>query len=386
MRVATKYVLPCYSLKAPVMDWYTIVDIDAIDSPALVLYEERIKENIRLVTELQGDVSLLRPHVKTHKLREVTRFMLDAEIARFKCATIAEAEMLAQQKAPDILLAYQPVGPKLGRFLQLIDAYPDSRFSCLVDNETVAAAISAAAAVYGIVLHVYIDLNTGMNRTGIAPGEKALALYQSLVGLPAMQFMGLHAYDGHINEPDPALRQQQSDEAFAPVDAMAAEIERRSGVRPVIIAGGSPTFPTHYKRPGVQCSPGTFVFWDRNYKLQQADLPFDYAAVIVSRVVSVIDGQTICTDLGHKSVAAESPMPKRVYFLNAPEAVAKGQSEEHLVLTVPDASNYKIGDVLYGVPGHICPSVALYESAYVISEHRLVGQWQVVARDRKINI
>ncbi len=114
-------------------------------------------------------------------------------------------------------------------------------------------------------------------------------------------------------------------------------------------------------------------------------MAFDYAALVITRVISVIDAQTICVDLGHKSVAAESPFP-RVYFVNAPDATPIGQSEEHLVLKVPDAAAYTIGDVLYGVPMHICPTVALYERALVVKDHLAVEEWKVVARDRKINI
>lgn len=364
--------------------WYVIKNVDTIDSPALVLYEDRIRENIQLAKKLLPEVERLRPHVKTNKIAEVCRIMLEAGITKFKCATIAEAEMLAQVGAPDILLAYQPVGPRLQRLLQLIKAYPASGFSCLIDNTACAQAFSDAAKASGVRLDVYIDLNVGMNRTGIVPGE-AFDLYKMALALPGLQLLGLHAYDGQIKEVDPALRQQQSNAAYAPVAALAQKVETTLGVKPVIIAGGSPTFPTHLHRAGVECSPGTFVFWDRGYKLQMPELPFDYAALVISRVVSIIDEHTICTDLGHKSIAAENPHP-RVYFFNAPNAVAVGQSEEHLVLKVADASIFKIGDVLYGAPMHVCPTVALYERAIVIKDHLAVNEWRVIARDRKITI
>lgn len=365
--------------------WYIIKNINSIDSPALVLYEDRIRKNIALAKELLPAVERLRPHVKTSKIAEVNRFMLEAGITKFKCATIAEAEMLAQLKAPDILLAYQPVGPKLQRLLKLIEVYPASRFSGLIDNAASAQAFSDAAIASGVRLDVYIDLNVGMNRTGIVPGDAAFALYKEALALPGLRLLGLHAYDGHIKEVDPAIRQQQSDAAYAPVAALAQKVEATLGVKPVIIAGGSPTFPTHLHRAGVECSPGTFVFWDRGYKLQMPELPFDYAALVISRVVSIIDGHTICTDLGHKSIAAENPHP-RVCFFNAPNAVAIGQSEEHLVLKVANASAFKVGDVLYGAPMHICPTVALYERGIVIKDHLAVNEWRVIARDRKISI
>lgn len=365
--------------------WYTISNIAGIDSPALVLYYERIKENIRLLKQLSGNVSLLRPHVKTNKIAEVCRLMLEEGITKFKCAAIAEAEMLAQVQAPDVLLAYQPVGPKSQRLAALITTYPGTHFSCLVDNKVAAAGLSQVAVGHDIAIDILIDLNVGMNRTGIPPGKEALDLFEYCLALPGINPAGLHAYDGHIKETVPVKRQLQSDNAFAGVQALAATIQEQWGITPVIVAGGSPTFPTHLHRAGVECSPGTFVFWDRGYKEQLPEQPFDYAALVITRVISIIDEHTICTDLGHKSVAAENPFP-RVYFLNAPDAIAVGQSEEHLVLKVPDATAYTIGDVLYGVPMHICPTVALYERAIVIKDHEAIEEWKVVARDRKITI
>ena len=102
------------------MAWYTIDNIAELDTPALVLYPDRVRENIRHAIAMVGDPAWLRPHVKTHKSPEVTRLMLAAGIRQFKCATIAEAEMLAMEGAPDVLLAYQPIGPKALRFVTLI--------------------------------------------------------------------------------------------------------------------------------------------------------------------------------------------------------------------------------------------------------------------------
>ncbi|WP_295125398.1 D-TA family PLP-dependent enzyme [uncultured Chitinophaga sp.] len=365
--------------------WYSIRNISTIDSPALVVYYEKVKENIRLLRLLSGDVMLLRPHVKTNKIAEVCQLMLDEGITQFKCATIAEAEMLAGIKAPDVLLAYQPVGPKAERFIQLIKTYPTTVFSCLIDNAPVAQTLSKLAVANGVDVRVLIDINVGMDRTGIAAGEPALALWTYATSLPGIKMTGLHGYDGQVSDTAIDVRQQRSDNGFAKVEVMAGKIKEQSGVTPLIVMGGSPTFPTHMRRKGVQCSPGTFVFWDYSYKTQLPDLPFDYAALVITRVISIIDEHTICTDLGHKSVAAENPFP-RVYFLNAPDAKPIRQSEEHLVVRVEDASVFSVGDVLYGAPVHICPTVALYERAVVIKHGEAAMEWKVVARDRRINI
>lgn len=367
------------------MNWFTIKNIDAIDSPALVIYKERVQENIRLLIGMvNGNVEHLRPHVKTNKISEVCSMMMAAGITKFKCATIAEAEMLAMLKAPDVLLSYQPVGPKANRLATLVEKYPSTHFSCVIDNMYAAEHLSKVFTEKKLVVDVFIDLNTGMNRTGILPAH-ATQLFEAANLLPAIKVVGLHAYDGQIRDTDVNLRKVHVDNGFSKVMILAATIEAISKQPLKIVAGGSPTFPMYAERNDVECSPGTFVFWDWGYKHTMPDEPFEYAALVITRIISIVDEHTITTDLGHKSVAAENPFP-RVHFLNAPEVTPISQSEEHLVTKVADSSLYKIGDVLYGVPVHICPTVALYERAAVIENNMAIDEWKVIARDRKITV
>lgn len=365
-------------------DWYSLKSPEKVDSPALLVYPDRIRDNIHRLVQMAGNTALLRPHVKTHKMAEVTRMLMQAGIRQFKCATIAEAEMLAETGAPDIVLAHQPVGPKAFRLRELVIKYPGTSFSAITDHPQVAAALSSVFAEKSQVLPVFIDLNTGMKRTGIKP-ENAWQLYLAIQAMPGLLFRGLHAYDGHVRISDLAERKKMSDQAFTPVLVLADHISSESGRYPEIIAAGTPSFPTHIHRKNVQYSPGTFVFWDWGYDQLLPDEPFVFAALVLTRIISIIDDKTICLDLGHKSVAAENPLP-RVHFLNHPEAIPVAQSEEHLVVEVPDSSRYQPGDCWYGVPVHICPTVALYDQATVVQGHEVIGQWQVEARRRKINI
>ena len=367
-------------------NWYLINNIEKLDTPALVVYPERVKENIVILKSMIDDVSRLRPHVKTHKSKEATLLMLEAGITKFKCATIAEAEMLGMSKAPDVLLAYQPVGPKLERFIKLINNYPGTRFSCLVDNSIAARSISDAALQNQSEIAIYIDLNVGMNRTGIAPGLEAIQLYMDCDALKGIKPVGLHAYDGHIHDEDLAVRTKRANEAFAPVKKLQQDIVQKGYPEPVIVAGGSPTFPVYAKRNDVECSPGTFVYWDRGYSLACAEQHFLTAALVVSRVISLPDETKLCLDVGHKSISAENELTKRIFFLNAPELHMKGQSEEHLVVEAGKGHQYKVGDVLYGLPYHVCPTIALYERAIIIENNEISGEWRNIARDRKINI
>lgn len=366
-------------------NWYLINDIDKLDTPALVIYPERVKQNIALLKSMIDDVSRLRPHVKTNKCREACALMIDSGITKFKCATIAEAEMLGLCKASNVLLAYQPIGPKTRRLVKLIQAYPDTQYSCLVDNISAAKHISEIALQNNMMVQAYIDLNIGQDRTGITP-DKALALYTECLALKGIEVVGLHAYDGHIHDTDMDFRIKKCDEAFEKARQLQQDIKSAGYPEPVIVAGGSPTFPIHAKRKDIECSPGTFIYWDRGYSLICPEQPFLPAAVIVSRVISLPDETKICIDTGHKSVSAENELAKRIWFLNAPQLIPVGHSEEHLVMEAGEGHPYKPGDVLYGLPYHVCPTVALYERAITIEENSISGQWMNVARDRKINI
>jgi D-serine deaminase-like pyridoxal phosphate-dependent protein len=365
--------------------WYTIQNLDQVDSPALLVYPARIRENIELAKSRIDNVQRLRPHVKTAKIAEVVQLMQDAGIQKFKCATIAEAEMLGKAHAADALLAYQPVGPKIARLAALIRAYPHTRFSCLVDNIIAATAISEHFAAEQLRLPVWLDLNVGQNRTGIAPGAAALELYGQLHALPGLAPQGLQAYDGHLHDTDLAVRMERCNAAFETVAALAKAITDQGLPAPIIVAGGSPTFPIHAQRKDIECSPGTFVFWDWGYRQHLAEQEYHYAALVLARVISIPGEQLLCLDLGHKSVAAENPLP-RVHFLNAPEAQPVSQSEEHLVVKVADTNKYPIGSVFYGVPYHICPTVALYDKAHTIVDNKYAGTWEVIARNRSIII
>ena len=366
--------------------WYTISDVEKLDSPALVIYPERVKENIHLLKSMVDDPRRLRPHVKTHKTEEATRLLLEAGIQKFKCATIAEADMLGSCQAKDVLLAYQPVGPKLLRFIELIKKYPATEFACLTDDQAVARHISQMALRQEVTVSVYIDLNVGMNRTGISPNENALQLYELCTQLAGIRIEGLHAYDGHLHESDPEKRTRACHAAFAPVEQLSQSLVEKGYALPRVVVGGSPTFPIHAQRQGVECSPGTFVYWDKGYQDLLPDQPFLPAALVISRIISLPNETTICLDLGHKSVAAENPLWRRIHFLNAPNFTPVSQSEEHLVVEAEAGHPWKIGDVLYGLPIHICPTCALYESASIVEAGSITTTWNIVARNRAINL
>ena len=366
-------------------NWYQIDTASEVSSPALLVYPDRIEANIKKMIDIAGGADRLRPHVKTHKMSEIIKLQMKYGINKFKCATIAETEMVAECGATDILLAIQPVGPNIGRFFKLKQKFNNVKISCIADNEEIIIQLSDLARKTGLETNVWLDINSGMNRTGVIPGEKAARLYKRIIDSPMLIAEGLHVYDGHIHEPDFSKRKLLCDDGFIPITSLVEEL-KSDGISPVkIIAGGTPTFPVHALRENIELSPGTLLLWDWGYSISFTDMDFLHAAVLLTRIISKPAKDLLCLDLGHKSVASEMPQP-RIKFLNIDKYAILNHNEEHMVIRSVEAAKYKTGDLLYGIPWHICPTVDRHDMVYVINDHKLTGQWTVEARKRKITV
>ena len=354
-------------------------------SPSLLVYPDRIFRNLERMLQIAGGAERLRPHVKTHKLPEVVGMQISQGIEKFKCATIAECEMTAGSGARDVLLAHQPTGPNAARLRFLVDRFPRVTWGTVVDDPGVVEILSALFAEAPDPLQVYLDLDCGMRRSGIAPGAEAFALCKKIEGARGLALAGLHAYDGHNHEPDLEKRTAKCDADFAPVLAFQKELNAAGMAVPQLVAGGSPTFPIHARHEGRECSPGTTVLWDAGYGRACADLPFEPAAVLLTRVISKPGADRLCFDLGHKAVAADKPLP-RACVIGLEDATHGVHSEEHLVLETPAASDWAVGDCAYAIPEHICPTVALHDEVWVVSDGVAAARWEVSARRRRLGV
>ena len=360
-------------------------NVDAIPSPALVLHWPSVEENLRRMILLAPGPEWLRPHLKTHKLPQIVARLAALGVTKAKCATIAEAEMAAEAGATDVLLAAPLVGPTTGRLLALMAKFPEVTFAGLADDASAIAEAGAQAQAAGERLRVLLDLDVGQHRTGVCPAEAA-GLYRQLAAHPGLVAAGLHAYDGHLHQSDAAVRAAACDEAFRPVAALADALRANGLDVPVIVAGGTPTYPMHARRAGVECSPGTCVLWDAGYAAHLPDLEFLPAAYLVARVISRPSAGRLCLDLGHKAVASEMPQP-RVVFPELPDARPVMHNEEHLVLETDKADAFPVGRALVGIPWHICPTVALHAFVHVIRDGtRATETWPVTARTRRITV
>jgi D-serine deaminase-like pyridoxal phosphate-dependent protein len=345
-----------------------------IESPGLLVNPETVQHNIQWVLkQVDNNPDRLRPHIKTHKTREVNQLLLAAGITKFKAATISEAELLALDEAPDVLLSMQPTGTTLTRFVKLCNKYPKTSFACLLDDEQAANALNSVADNQ----RVFVDLNMGMNRTGIKP-EDSLPLIQRIQTLPNLILVGLHAYDGHIRDLDLEVRKQHIKDDFQTFYSLLSKVPEDLE----LVVGGTPSFLIHRHNPHYVCSPGTFVFFDTGYANLFPENSLKIAVEVIGRVISIPTDHTVTIDVGHKSVAAENSIENRLKFIDHPEWKLISQSEEHGVIEVGDSSTLRIGDIVRMYPYHICPTVALHQYLQVGD-----GQvWKVVARDRKLTI
>jgi D-serine deaminase-like pyridoxal phosphate-dependent protein len=176
---------------------------------------------------------------------------------------------------------------------------------------------------------------------------------------------------------------------IARVEALRAELRAQNLPVARVVWGGTPSFPVHAPRAAtdaaLECSPGTCVLWDASSAEQTPELDFLHAAVLLTRVISRPGTGRLCLDLGHKAVASEMPHPRAI-FPALPDARAVTHSEEHLVIETARAAEFPVGTALYAIPWHICPTVALYDRVQVVRDRRVVEEWPVTARARRLSI
>jgi D-serine deaminase-like pyridoxal phosphate-dependent protein len=359
--------------------WYSITNESSVFTPAILIYPDRIEENIRRMISIAGEASRLRPHIKTHKIPEIIQLQVRLGIKKFKCATLSEVEMAVDNGGDDILLSYPLAGPAIQHFLKIIVRFPDKTFAVTVDSLPAAYQLSQAAIQEGKKVRVFVDLDNGMHRTGIAP-EQAGDLISFIQENEGLHFSGLHIYDGHIHEVNFEERKMHVDRDFESVVKLVQNLEEKGVKVEELACGGTPTFPVHAMHKGRTLCPGTPVLWDAGYTQAIPDLDFLSAAVLAGRVISRPQGN-ICFDLGHKAFASEMAHP-RLKFLDFEPGEVLNHSEEHLVVAPGDAGDFEFGKLVYALPKHVCPTIALHEKVYVVNNHEMTGTWTVTARKR----
>jgi len=366
---------------------FRIAESTGILTPALLIDRDRVQHNIAATLRLLGDnANRWRPHVKTAKLGYVMRMLVDAGVRQFKCATSLELNVACHAGAEDILVAYPLVGANAARVQQIAEQHRSTAISVLVENEL------QVVQWCGTSVSVFIDVNPGMNRTGMSQdhADAILRLTQLIVS-SGIRFRGLHYYDGHLSKYSFAERCAHAYRGYDRLMLVVNTLVRAGIDVPEVITTGTPAFPCSLSFPPFlnspfvhRVSPGTVVYCDMT---SLAQLPPEYgylpAAVIMTRVVSHPASGMITCDAGHKTVSADAGVPTCV-ALGKLALQPLAPSEEHLPMRVPDNSAVPaIGSVLFLLPRHICPSVNNFDHAVIISDGKLVAVESVSSRGRE---
>jgi D-serine deaminase-like pyridoxal phosphate-dependent protein len=256
-----------------------------------------------------------------------------------------------------------------------------------LDSARAVDDIAAAARAERRTVGVYVELDLGMHRVGVAGAEQAIALARQVAAHPALELAGVAFYPGHIREPVG----EQEDKLHELGDALARALERfaAAGVRPAVVSGGStPTLWRTHELPGVtEFRPGTYVYNDRTTAAVGACAWDDCALTVLATVVSTaVPGQAVI-DAGTKALGREPATGAEGegfgQLLDRPEVVVSRMSEEHGILDLSKTSwRPAIGDLVRVVPNHVCVAVHLHDLVYGVRAGRLETSWPVTARGR----
>ena len=363
---------------------YRVADPDALETPAMLLFQDMMEHNIRSVCELVGGGRNLMVHVKTHKAEAVARKQVEAGVAGFKCATLNELAMVLQAGASKAILTFpQCQERKIERLCDLTSSYPDAWIATIVSTPFHLEMLATVAARRKQSLRAMLDLDAGMHRTGVEFGPDAAKLYRELDEHQFLQPSGFHLFDGHDEFSEVAQREAAAQWHIESLQELRHRMESAGVPVPCVVAGGTYSFAYYARTAGIVGSPGTFIYWDGGYSAAMPDMPFRWAALILTQVVDRHpDAGTITTDLGCKGISGDLPLEERAYLLGQDAAQLILQSEEHGVFRI-SGELPRVGAYLLAVPGHICPTTICYPGVHVLdTAGEVVDYYLHTARDR----
>ncbi len=366
---------------------YRVSEIGDVLTPALVVYPEIVASNIECTLRLLGgDATRWRAHIKTAKIGYTLRMLVDRGIRNFKCATTLELKTACENGAEDVLVAYPVMGANARRVREIADHFRQVRISVLAENK------EQVQQWQGSPVGVFLDINPGMNRTGIeaSRAEEILALVRE-VDASRLEFRGLHYYDGQYGGMDEAERTEAAHAGYDRLMELVAEIRSRGLRIAEVVTAGTPTFPCSLSYQGFKkgdfihrVSPGTVVYCDATCLAQ---LPTEYgyapAVMVMARVVSHPHDGIVTCDAGHKAVSADAGVPTCV-VVGHPGLEPLSPSEEHLPIKTAGAHRTpQVGEALFLIPRHVCPTVNNFDSAVLVRGGCIESVEKVSARGRE---
>ncbi len=357
-----------------------------LDTPCLVVDLDRLEQNIAEMADYARRRGLaLRPHLKTHKTVEIARLQQDHGAVGFTCAKLSEVEAVADSGIlQDVLIANQIVGErKIERLLRLLDRL---RVTVAVDSLAVAEPLHRAALATGKTIDVLIEVDTGLRRAGVEPGEPVLRLAQELVQMPGLRLRGLMTHEGHAGRAETVEEMTQLARAAGEAMVRSAELCRRHGVPIEVVSVGSTpaAFATTQVEGITEMRPGTYVFYDAAAFRFGRIGPERVALRVLTTVISRPAADRVIIDAGSKTLTMDPAPPGRTGFgfiVQLPDARIARLNEEHGIVELPPGTaGPLVGDRLEIIPNHVCPVVNLQDELFVARDGRLVDRWRIVAR------
>jgi len=350
-----------------------------LDTPALCLDMEGVESNLRRMADFFAPLpSRLRPHFKTHKTPLLAQMQLAAGAIGITCAKLGEAEVLARAGVKDMLIANQIVGAaKIARLVNLA-GYTDVMVA--VDHEENVRALAHAAAQKGVRLRVLIEVDTGMGRCGVKPGEGALPLAEVISQHPALRLEGIMGYEGHtVMIPDKAQRRQLAEESLRLLVATRDALQNVGHEIPIVSAGGTGTYAITACYPGItEVQAGSYLTMDAQYRDKVGITEFTCALTLIATVIHA-DGDRAWIDAGLKCLTTEFGMPLVV----EPQGWQVSRlAEEHGALTRVDGPPLHLGDKVELIPTHGCTTINLHDEFHVLRRGVLEAIWPIEGRGK----
>ncbi len=352
---------------------------DELDTPCLLLDLDLAESNIALMAARFANSPVrLRPHVKTHKTPVLALEQLRAGAIGVTCAKLGEAEVMAAGGVRDLLISTEVTGA--AKIARLIGLAQQARVITVVDDPDGAQALSRAAEAAGLRLRTLVDVDVGQGRTGIAPGEPALALARRVATLPGLEFAGLQGYEGHLQHVVAAdERATQVSAAMRSLIDTRRLIEAAGLPVEIVSTGGTGTHRFVGATDGVtEVQPGSYVVMDAHYGTIEG-LGFANALTVLASVVSRQRPNTAIVDAGFKALSTDSGPARPRDFADATYA-PKG--DEHGAVVFESGCPLGLGDKVTLIPSHCDTTINLYDAYYVLRGDRVVAVWPISARGK----
>lgn len=340
--------------------------LSEVDTPALLLDRQALEANLeKMAAYFRSRPCKLRPHFKSHKCTTLTRRQLAAGAVGITCAKLGEAEALAAAGVTDILIANQIVGPIKVR--RLVELAKSSRPMVAVDSAENIRMIAEHARNASVSVRMLVEVNIGMNRCGVAPGEPALELARLIASLEGLKFEGLQGYEGHIVDlPDLAERTAKTRAAMLALVETRRLIERTGPPVNIVSGGGTGTYTITGNIEGVdEVQAGSYAAMDWYYRNLRPE--FAQAQTILCTIISRPSPNRAVIDVGRKGVGAEFGPPRPLARGAFAGQIESFGSEEHAVITLSQNDSVRIGDKVEIIPSHGCTTCNLYHE-YVLHE------------------